>query len=259
MIDGAKRTVLKVMRHFGYDLLRVPRVPTEPGFDAKDFYRPLFSPWYGYGEFAKFYELARPYTLISADRVYVLYVMATNCLALDGEFWECGVYKGGSARMLAAITQEEVTLRLFDTFCGLPGADSTRDFMKRGELGDTTLQLVRSIVGDGVIRPGLIPETFCGLESSRIALAHVDVDLYQSVLDCCKFIYPRLVLGGIVVFDDYGFSSTPGARSAVDEFFSEKAEMPLALSTGQALVIKSSQLTTPISLRPNVPSLPNQG
>jgi O-methyltransferase len=67
----------------------------------------------------------------------------------------------------------------------------------------------------------------------------VDVDVYRSILDCCEFIYPRLKTGGVMVFDDYGFPTCPGARKAVDEFFTGKPETPVILQTGQAIVIRS--------------------
>jgi O-methyltransferase len=83
-----------------------------------------------------------------------------------------------------------------------------------------------------------VPETFAGLEDRRFCFAHIDLDLYQGVKDAVAFVYPRMPRGGLIVFDDYGFASCPGARKAVDEFFADKPERPLALSTGQALVAK---------------------
>lgn len=41
-----------------------------------------------------------------------------------------------------------------------------------------------------------------------------------------------------MVFDDYGFLSCPGAKLAVDQFFSDKPEYPCHLPTGQCFVIK---------------------
>ncbi len=41
-----------------------------------------------------------------------------------------------------------------------------------------------------------------------------------------------------MVFDDYGFPAARGEKEAVDEFFAGKPEYPLALPTGQAIVIK---------------------
>lgn len=41
-----------------------------------------------------------------------------------------------------------------------------------------------------------------------------------------------------MVFDDYGFLGYPGAKQAVDEFFTERIESPIYLPTGQCVVIK---------------------
>jgi O-methyltransferase len=106
-------------------------------------------------------------------------------------------------------------LRLFDTFEGMPDADSGRDLHKRGDFSDTSLAAVKdSVRHDNLVSyyPGFIPDTFQRLEDSKIALAHVDVDTYQSVLDCSRFIYPRLSPGGFIIFDDYAYPSCPGAR-----------------------------------------------
>jgi len=207
------------------------------------FYTPLFSPWLGYGSFRHFWEFAEPYTLVSADRCYVLYTLARQALALPGDFWECGVYKGGTARLLAELLAASGTtsarLHLFDTFTGMPETNLLRDIHQRGDFADTSLAMVREHIGNAdvvIYHQGVIPATFQGLEQSQIAFAHVDVDIYQSVWDCCAFIMPRLVRGGFLVFDDYGFPSCPGARQAVDDFFRDRPEQPLVLPTGQALV-----------------------
>ncbi len=65
------------------------------------------------------------------------------------------------------------------------------------------------------------------------------MDIYKAVRDCCAFFFPRLVPGGIMLFDDYGFEVyKDAARKAVDEYFADQRESVLALRTGQALVIK---------------------
>ena len=83
-----------------------------------------------------------------------------------------------------------------------------------------------------------MPATFVGLDQVRLCFAHLDVDLYRSVTDCLTFIWPRLAVGGVIVIDDYGFESCPGAKSAVDEFFAGTGIVPLCLGTGQAIVFK---------------------
>jgi O-methyltransferase len=166
-------------------------------------------------------------------------------MTISGDVWECGVYKGGTAAMIAAILRDlesKKKLFLFDTFEGMPETDKERDWHKAGDFKDTSVESVERYVGADescIVRKGFIPDTFQGLESSRIAFAHIDVDIYRSIRDCLGFIWPRLTLGGFIVFDDYGLPTCPGARAAVDEFFADEDCVPLCLSTGQAVVFKS--------------------
>lgn len=138
----------------------------------------------------------------------------------------------------------DTQLHLFDTFEGMPETDPGQDLHNVGDFADSSATLVQGRLdainpGLAALHKGLIPETFDGLEAHRIAFAHIDVDIYRSVADCCAFIHPRMVPGGFMVFDDYGFPSCPGARKAVDEFFADKPENPLVLPTGQAVVFKN--------------------
>jgi hypothetical protein len=70
---------------------------------------------------------------------------------------------------------------------------------------------------DGVCdyRAGLIPQTFAGLEAHRIAFLHVDLDIYRAILDTLKFAWPRMSLGAMIVFDDYGSLSRVRERAGV--------------------------------------------
>lgn len=143
--------------------------------------------------------------------------------------------------MAQAEPSRPTQLRLFDSFAGLPHSGHQLDLHHAGDFADTGLEQVRTTVGaeDWIdFRKGWIPQTFAGLESSRIRFAHIDVDLYQAIVDSCAFIYPRLAPGGMLVFDDYGLPSCPGARAAVDEFFRDKPETPFPLINGQCLLVK---------------------
>lgn len=208
-------------------------------------YDPLFSPWLS-PEFARLYSGISAYTLVSPDRCWILWSLARQACRIAGDVLEIGVYRGGTAMLLRqALERESVTgsktLRLFDTFAGMPETDRAHDLHRAGDFSDTSVEAVRGRVGTTAYveyYPGTIPYTFAAVPEKPIAFVHVDVDIYRSVLDACAFIYPRLVAGGIVVFDDYGFPSCPGARRAVDEFFGDKRELPLVLPTGQAVVVR---------------------
>lgn len=174
----------------------------------------------------------------------MLWQIVRQALELRGDVVECGVYKGGTALLLAramARSSANGRLLLFDTFQGLPEASEGVDSLGEGGFNETSLDAVRALLSAYSfvsIRPGLIPDSFAGLDVERIAFAHVDLDLYQSIQGALAYIYPRMVPSGIIVLDDYGFPSCPGARRAVEEFFDDKPEVPFCLTTGQAMVVK---------------------
>jgi O-methyltransferase len=163
----------------------------------------------------------------------------------DGDVIECGVYKGGTAALMASCMHEaklSKKLYLFDTFEGMPETDLEKDWHKKGDFSDTSIEAVKDFVGFPEMvnfRKGLLPLTFQGLENTRFCFAHIDLDIYRSIWDALEFIWPRLVTGGFIIFDDYGFPSCPGAREAVDEFFLNKDFVPLCIPTGQAIVFKA--------------------
>ncbi len=178
-------------------------------------------------------------SLISVPLLENLVHYLAKSLDQEGEIWECGVYKGGSAKILAERKGEKV-LRLFDTFEGMPKESVWDNAHKEGDFKDTSLESVQEYVGDHkdvYYHKGFFPDTFKGLEDSKICFAHVDADLYTSILSCCQFIYPRLT--GCLFFDDYNVPSCLGAKRATDDFFADKPEKLIILGQ-QALIFKNS-------------------
>jgi O-methyltransferase len=165
-------------------------------------------------------------------------------LAFEGEIWELGVFQGVTANLLANCMRTYgdggSKLRLFDTFEGMPDTDPVRDMHSKGDFADTSVERVAEIVGEGVpvqFHKGVVPATFADLEDAKLKLVHVDLDIYQAILDTLAFCYPRMKRG-VFVFDDYGTPSCPGALAAVDEFFADKPETIFCFSTGQAMAVK---------------------
>jgi O-methyltransferase len=193
--------------------------------------------------FKDLYASAGRETLGSRQRCFILYQLALQSAAVEGDVAEVGVYRGGTAWLLGELTRETgKQLHLFDTFSGMPATDPERDKHQAGDFSDTSLAAVRSFVGDreGIhYHPGLFPETAEPVAESTFSLVHIDADIYSSVVDSCEFFFPRLAPGGMMLFDDYGFRSCPGAREAVDDFLLDRPGFPIYLPTGQALLLKS--------------------
>ena len=133
---------------------------------------------------------------------------------LAGEFWECGVYRGGMSYVLhQAIRATRPRMqRMFDSFEGLP-EPTDKDLHEKGEFA-STLEETFALFGQDQPTPwaikGWIPDTFAGFEDARIALAHIDLDLYQSTADALDFVWERIVPGGVMILDDYGLHSCLG-------------------------------------------------
>ena len=53
----------------------------------------------------------------------------------------------------------------------------------------------------------------------RIALLHVDVDVYAPAKKGLELLFDRVIKGGLIVFDDYGV--VEGETLAVEEFFKD--------------------------------------
>jgi O-methyltransferase len=225
------------LHKFGYEIRR------KQSDQHKGLYRPLYVPWES-EEFTAYFSIAAPKSLVSRDRCYIIERLIKHTLAIPGDVFECGVYKGGTAALIRTLLEEsrsEKKLYLFDTFEGMPDTNPDKDWHVKGDFADTTIEEVRSFVGGAetcVFRKGFIPDTFAGLDDATISFCHIDVDIYKSIIDSLSFVWPRLSRGGAVVFDDYGFPTCLGAREAVDDFFQGQNSVPLCLHTGQAIVFK---------------------
>jgi predicted O-methyltransferase YrrM len=184
---------------------------------------------------------------VTADRCYMLHQFAFRSASLPGEMAECGVFTGGTAHLLAEAMSHASpgkTLHLFDSFEGMPeAADPDRDYHAPGDFSNTSLARVQRRLGRYAsvrFHPGFVPRTFAELDPDSVfSFVHVDMDIYSSTEDCCRWFWPRLTSGGAMVFDDYGFFHLRlAARAAVDAFFADQADKPIVLPTGQAVVIK---------------------
>ena len=171
---------------------------------------------------------------------------------LGGATAECGVRFGKTSFFFLSGARDadpswETPHLLFDSFAGLPqptGADAggTRsDPWSAGGMAAPEAAARRQLgrfLKLCSFHTGWIPQTFEGLDEERFAFVHIDVDLYRSTLDAFRYFYPRTIPGGILLCDDYGWSSCPGATRALDEYLEDKPEPLLPLPMGSALIIR---------------------
>jgi O-methyltransferase len=174
---------------------------------------------------------------------YNLWTLARQVRALPGAYAEAGVYDGGSARILCEAKGDD-HLHLFDTFTGMPEADSKADpNFAAGQFSDTNRQQVADYLAafsNVHIHQGIFPASAADVPADQqFKFVHLDLDLYRSTLDGLRFFYPRLVRKGIIISHDYGDITAPGVRQAFDEFLAGTDEPLVQLWDTQCVLIKT--------------------
>lgn len=184
------------------------------------------------------------------DRRYTLARTAKGVRGLRGSTAECGVFKGVGSGVICTTLDGTYgpaeSHFAFDSFEGLPAPkEADRDAKKRLHWKAGDLAVPETLARDLLARfkfcqvvKGWMPQSLQVATDHPFRFVHVDVDLAQSAEDVLEFFYPRMISRGIFVFDDYGFVSCPGIRTAVDRFFADRPEAVIEVTAGQAIVIK---------------------
>jgi O-methyltransferase len=198
-------------------------------------------PWEIYSGFGETHHLNafRRQNLIDAFRQVCLE-------GIPGDVLECGVYKGLTAKILGPNIFKKKYFGI-DTFEGLTDPlqiDGT--YWQKGDLSAPMKGVSRDLksLGDSVVLiQGVIPNVFENPEISRqkFCFVHIDVDLYSPTKESLHFAWERLSTGGVMVCDDYGFSTCPGATKAVEEFLQTKKNLTIVrFSTGGVWMKKNA-------------------
>jgi O-methyltransferase len=195
----------------------------------------MTNPWHANEHFESLISGGR--TLVSKDRLWKIYQYSHTVQTLLGDVAEFGVYKGGTLKMLAGIFPED-NIYAFDTFEGIPFSGEFDNHHKQGDFSDTDLDSVKAFVGSPnvIYHKGLFSEFMRFDDERKYKFVHVDCDVYSSVIEACLYFTPRMVPGGVIIFDDYGFPTCLGARKAVDSFFKDCRSLA-RLPTGQAVFV----------------------
>ena len=202
-------------------------------------------------------KAVKPFTLTSIERRFAL-IQAVNYIIknkIAGDIVECGVWKGGSimaiAKTLLTLKSYDKELYLFDTFEGMPkpkefdvASYDNRMAIKQFEdlkINDNSsnwckieLDEVRNNVFSTKYNKekfhfikGKVEDTIPEFSPETISILRLDTDWYESTRHELIHLFPRLVKGGVIIIDDYGYWK--GAKKAVDEYFTEN-NIPILLN-----------------------------
>jgi hypothetical protein len=181
----------------------------------------------------------------NAHRRWALYQLLRLTAGVPGDTAECGVFQGAGSYLLAAANRALGDGRLhhaFDSFQGLsPPTERDGTYWAPGALA-SPLEATRQNLadfGDAVrLYAGWIPERFPEVADRTFRFVHIDVDLFAPTLASLEFFYPRVPPGGIILCDDYLFTTCPGATQAVDEYLAGRPEKMVPLADGAGFLIK---------------------
>ncbi len=180
-------------------------------------------------------------------RVQVACWAASHAIKLEGDFVECGVNRGGLAIatiLFSDFASTEKCYYLLDTYKGLAETHLSAPERSSGRylnLYDECLDDVRSTFAkfSGVrIIPGTVPETLAQVTTEKVAYLSIDMNCAMPELAAIEFFWPKLVAGGIVLLDDYGWQGHDEQKEALDRFAKSKNVLILSLPTGQGLLLK---------------------
>ncbi len=211
-----------------------------------------YSPWLVDDEFKAVAATVRHATLLDEMRLYELWQLADQVGHLSGDAIEVGCWRGGAGVMIAkriAARRPEATMFLCDTFTGVVKAGAEDSIYRGGEHGDADYAAVMEVAGrvgasNVDVLTGVFPdETGDRVEDRDFKFAHIDVDVYEGARDSFQWLLPRLSVGGIVVFDDYGSTATDGIRSFVDQLHGHPDVAIVRNFNGQAVAVRRSAAT----------------
>lgn len=263
MIYKAKRLAWKATRFclakVGiYAVLRQPDYHYVPDYYGRSAHKHIdIRGLPGFGDLAS-EVIQQGKTLLYYDRLYVIYQALINLKAIAEQRFGClnlaevGVYQGGSSYFIASVLEalclDAAMLHCFDTFEGHPAEDISPQadpFHRQGLFSDTQIAAVRTYLerfGNITLHKGRFQDTCVHVASYQFHFVHLDVDLYEPTRFGLSFFDERLVTGGIVVVDDYGFHTCPGVKQAVDEFRRAKDNyFSLHLLSGQCILVKMGE------------------
>lgn len=210
-----------------------------------------YTPWQGDPDFLNIYYQIKDNTLVDIYRCYELWQLVHKLNTLDpaAAILEVGVWRGGTAGIMSqqlTNLKSTATLYLADTFSGVAKAGEKDSFYKGGEHNDTSQYMVEDVLKNiskylnYKILKGIFPDDTAHQipADEQFGICHIDVDVYESAKDILEWVWNKLIPGGVVVFDDYGFHSCTGVTKLVEEYRYYPDRQIIHNLNGHAVMIK---------------------
>ncbi len=246
-----KKLIIQLLSKAGYQVINKSKI----NFSVSDYQYELITPYANYApwlkdtEFQDIYKKIKDHTLVDMYRCYELWQLTGIVHTLNdaASFLEVGVWRGGTAGIIGkklALLNSRSPLYLADTFTGIVKATDKDAFYNGGEHADTTFEtvdtLMKGIYGNYKILTGIFPnDTAIKIGTDeRFGLCHIDVDVYQSAKEIVDWVWERLIIGGMIIFDDYGFHTTTGVTRYVNEQKNMADRVIIYNLNGHAIIIK---------------------
>lgn len=174
-------------------------------------------------------------------RLNTLCWAARQCSRLSGDFVEAGVYKGFTVKVICDYLDFNAMDRdyyLYDIFYHSPEMGHPALSGHSASLYDEVCARFRHYPRVKIVQ-GLVPGSFKDGMPEKIAFMHIDMNNAAAEVAVLDALYERLVPGGMIVFDDYGWSFYQEQKLAEDAWFAERHfERIMELPTGQGLLVK---------------------
>ena len=181
-------------------------------------------------------------------RVYVVCSLADMVKHLQGDFVECGVNTGAYSRAVIDyinFSNLGKTFYLLDTYQGLVKEQVTEEEIKAGvgsyfnNYKDVYQEVVETFKPFPVkVIKGAVPGTLLQCTAQQICYLSIDMNVVEPEIAAANYFWDKLVSGGVMILDDYGFPAHIAQKKAFDLFAKEKRVSILYIPTGQAIIFK---------------------
>jgi O-methyltransferase len=211
--------------------------------------RSTYSPWLADGYFQIAMRTVEGSTLVDPLRCFELWTLVRQSQKLDkGALLEVGTWRGGSGCIIAkAADLCGIAERVYlcDGFQGVVKAGAMDARYKGGEhratKADVEAAVRRMNLFNVDVLSGIFPEeSGASIRDLQFRLVHLDLKVYQSTKDAFEWVWPRLVLGGCIVFNDYGTYGCEGVTRLVNESILAKDRMFIHNLNGHGIFVKRS-------------------